>query len=105
MTDIADLRLHRIRTAAAASRRAGYRTNPPPDIEADRWVCSVQAGEDEDGRPVHRLIWHPCKEAMDWQHARFTLLPADAAAHDPAGEYDGLGKGRRWQQRADRDHV
>ena len=96
MTDVVDLRLHRIQSAAAASRRAGYRTTPLPDVKADQWVCSVQAGEDEDGRPVHRLIWHPRKEATDWQHARFgpfTSLPADAAAHDPAGEPDGQEKG------------
>ena len=41
----------------------------------------VQAGEDEHGHPVHRLIWHPRKEATDWQHARFGPFeqsPADA---------------------------
>ncbi len=91
MTDIADLRLHRIRAASAALRRAGYRTTPPPDTEADQWISSIQAGEDEDGHPVHRVIWHPCKEAMDWQHARFGPFepsPADLAERDLAGGRD-----------------
>ena len=92
MTDVVDLRLYRIQSAAAASRRAGYRTTPPPDVEADQWVCSVQTGEDEDGCSVHRLIWHPLKEAMDWQHARFgpaESVPADAAEPARAGEHGG----------------
>ncbi len=91
-TDITDPYLHRIQAAAAMMRRAGYRTTPPPDDEADQWICSVQAGEDEHDRPVHRLIWHPLKEAMAWQHARFgpseSVLP-DAAEPAPAGEHDG----------------
>ncbi len=90
--DIADLRLHRIQAASAALHRAGYRTTPPPDGEVDQWVCCVEAGEDEHDRPVHRLIWHPLKEAMAWQHARFgpteSVLP-DSAELAPTGEYDG----------------
>ena len=36
MTDIANLRLHRIRSAASVERRAGYRTTSPPDTEVDQ---------------------------------------------------------------------
>lgn len=64
MTDIADLRL---------------------DAEADRRVCSVQAGEDEHDRSVHRLIWYP----------RFGLaesVPPDSAEPVPTGEHDGQGE-------------
>lgn len=92
MTGIVDLRLHRIRSVAAALHRAGYRTTPPPDAEADQWVCSVEAGEDEHGQPVHRLIWHPRKEITDWQNARFgpfTSSHDDAVEHDPTREDDG----------------
>ncbi len=96
MTDVVDLRLHRIRTASAGLSRAGYRITAPPDTEADRWICFVQTGEDEDGHPVHRMIWHPRKEAKDWQHARFgpfTSSLEDAAEHDPVSGHDEQGKG------------
>jgi hypothetical protein len=84
-----DLRLRCIRQATEASRRAGYRTTPPPNAEAGQWVCSVQAGEDEDDRPVHRLIWSPRKEAEDWQRARFGPCELPGAGHGAASERNG----------------
>jgi len=69
--DAVDLRSQRIRRAAEALRRAGYRTTPSPDAEADRWVFVVEAGETEDGCPCHRLLWLPREPAEDWQRARF----------------------------------
>ena len=70
-TDMADLRLRRILHAGEALRHAGYRVTAPPDATADQWVCIIEAGETEEGHPVHRTIWIPRKAAEDWQHARF----------------------------------
>ena len=92
MTNIADLRRYRIQAAAEALRRAGYRTTPPPDDEVDHWVWCVEAGEDEHDCPIHGLIWHPLKEAMAWQHARFgptESAPPDSAEPALADEHDG----------------
>ena len=76
--DVIDLRVRRILRAGEAARRAGYRVTAPPDAEADHWLSCIEAGEDEDGHPVHRTVWLSRKVAEDWQHARFGPFKPDS---------------------------
>lgn len=71
MTDPVDLRRHRIRRATEALHRAGRRTVPPPQTEADDWVLVFEVGDTEDGLPCSRPLWLPRKQSDDYQRARF----------------------------------
>lgn len=66
-----DLRRHRIRRALLALRRAGYRTQPPPEVEAHLWLPALDVADAEDGSRRERPIWVPRKETEDWHIARF----------------------------------
>jgi hypothetical protein len=84
VTDVVDLRRHRIRRAGEALRRAGRRTTPPPDAEADRWVLVFDVSNTEDGLPSSTPTWLPRKPCEDWQRARFGPCEPPNGDTDPA---------------------